>query len=66
MGVDAALALLIALLNNAAAISALIAKAKAEGRDTLSAEDWAQITTADDTGRADLILAITKAQAEGR
>lgn len=66
MGIDAALGLLIALLNNAAAISALIAQAKAEGRDTLSEGEWSQIASADDKSRADLVAAIAKAQAEGR
>lgn len=66
MGIDAALTLLIALLNNAAGISALIAKAKSEGRDTLSAEEWGTIIGSDDAARASLVLAIAKAEAEGR
>lgn len=63
MGVDAALSLLIALLNNAATISALIAKAKSEGRDTLSDDEWVSIISADDKARLDLVNAIAQAKA---
>lgn len=66
MGVSAAITLILALLDRAAAISALIQKAQAEGRDTLSAEEWKVITDSDDASRAALVLAIAKAEAEGR
>lgn len=66
MGIDAALTLLIALLNNAASISTLIAQAKSEGRDSLTDEEWATITGGDDMARAALVAAIAKAHAEGR
>ena len=62
MGVAEALTLLLALLERGAAISALIAKAQAEGRPNLTAEEWAQITQADDAARADLVVAIDAAK----
>jgi 2,4-dienoyl-CoA reductase-like NADH-dependent reductase (Old Yellow Enzyme family) len=64
MSVDLALSLLIALLNNATAISALISKAKAENRDLTEAEiqglfdDYA-------TARAKAEAAIAAARAAG-
>lgn len=62
MGIDAALSLLIALLNNAATISALIAKAKAEGRENLSDDEWVSIISADDKARLDLVNTIAQAK----
>ncbi len=66
MGVNAALSLLIALLNNAAQISTLIAQAQAEGRDTLSDDQWSIILATNESARAQLVDAIAKAKAEGR
>ena len=62
MGVAEAVTLLLALLERGAAISALIAKAQAEGRPNLTTEEWAQITQADDAARADLVAAIAEAK----
>ena len=62
MGVAEAVTLLLALLDRAAAISALIAKAQAEGRSNLTLEEWGQITQADDVARADLVAAIAAAK----
>ena len=66
MGIDLALELLLALLAKTSEISALIAQARAEGRDTLTPEEWSTITAADDAARARLADAITKAETEGR
>lgn len=60
MGVDAAISVVLALINNAAQISALIQKAQAAGTE-ISAEDWATITSADDAARKALVDAIAKA-----
>ena len=62
MGVAEAITLLLALLERGAAISALIAKAQAEGRPNLTAEEWKTITDADDAARADLVAAIDAAK----
>ena len=62
MGVAEAITLLLALLERGAAISALIAKAQAEGRPNLTAEEWKQIVDADDAARADLVAAIDAAK----
>ena len=66
MGVDVAVSLLIALLNQAGVISAVLSKAAAEGRTKLTPEEWTNISNMDDTARADLVAAIAKAKAEGR
>lgn len=58
MGVDAAITVLLALLNNAGQISLLIQKAQGEGRTTLSAEEWKAITDSADGARASLVAAI--------
>lgn len=60
---DAALSLLIALLNQAGAISALIAQLRAEGRDTLTADEWAAILDRDDAARAAQLAALERARA---
>ena len=65
MQVLAAIDLLLALLDRAAAISAKIAAAQAEGRP-LSDAEWAAIVADDDEARLDLVAAIAKAKAEGR
>lgn len=66
MGVNAAITLLIALLNNAAQISALLQKAQSEGRDSLTTDEWDSITRSDDIAREQLVAAIAKAKEEGR
>lgn len=66
MGIDAAMALLLALLNNSAQISAMIQKARGEGRDELTAEEWGLILSHDETARAAQVAALEKAKAEGR
>lgn len=60
MDVNLAISLLLALVNNAAQISALIQKAQAEGRD-ISPEEWKTVTDADDLARAQLVSAIKAA-----
>lgn len=62
---EAALALVIALLNNAGAISAALRQAHAEGRK-LNAEDWAAIDARDDVAAAKQVLALELAKSEGR
>jgi hypothetical protein len=56
--VDAAVSLLLALINNAAQISALIEQAKASGSNTIDPTAWARITAADDAARKALADAI--------
>jgi hypothetical protein len=46
------------LLTSATQISAILQKAHAEGRDKLTPEEWAQVTSADDTAREMLNNAI--------
>lgn len=58
MPVEAVLALLTALLNQAGNISAILQKAKAQNRDTLTPEEWQQILSADDAATAALQAAI--------
>ena len=65
MGTDAALSLVIALLNHASEISALVQQAQAEGRD-LNASDWDHILTADELAKANAAAALAKAKSEGR
>ena len=62
---QAALALLLALINNAAAISAAMKQAKAEGRE-LNASDWAAIDARDEVAAAQQLVALERAKAEGR
>ena len=59
---DAAISLLLALVNNAAQISALIDKAKGEGRTELSTEEWAVVTAASDASQKRLEEAIANAR----
>lgn len=61
----AALALLIATINNAAAISAALRQAHAEGRE-LNAEDWAAIDARDETAAARQLVELERAKLEGR
>lgn len=60
-----AISVLLNLLTSAAelslklqAISQIIQKAQAEGRATLTDEEWAQVVALDDTARAELQTAI--------
>ena len=64
MNVSVAVDLLLAMLQNAGQISALIQKAKASGADTISPEDWLTITDADDAARERLEHAIATAKLE--
>ena len=59
--VDAAISLLLALINNSAQISALIEKATSEGRKELSPEDWATVIALSDQSQARLEAAIQAA-----
>lgn len=62
---DLVLSLLIALLNNASSISALIVKAKAENRDVTPAELQGLLDN-DALERAKLVVAIAAAKATGK
>lgn len=66
MGLDAAIALLLALINQSGAISAAITKARAEGRDALTADEWQAIMDRDETAKLAQQAALAKAQSEGR
>lgn len=48
-----------------AQLTALVERAKSEGRDHLTDEEWAQVTKLDDDARARLADAIAKAKAGG-
>jgi hypothetical protein len=52
-------------MNNAAAISAAMKQAKAEGRE-LNASDWAAIDARDEVAAAQQLVALERAKAEGR
>lgn len=65
MTIDLALTLLISLLNNAGNISALIQKAKTEGRD-LTVDELSTVASTDDLARAQFIVAIAAAKAAGK
>lgn len=60
-GVTLAIQLVLALVNQAGAISAVIQKAQAENRD-LTPEELANLVSADDTARATLVAAIAAAK----
>lgn len=62
---EALVVLLLGLLDRAAAIGTLITTARKEGREITDAEIDA-LVDADDAARADLVLAIEHARAEGR
>jgi hypothetical protein len=63
MNAELAVELLIAIIDQAATISALLTKAKAEGRDVTSAE-LDTLALADDLARAQLIVAIANRRAQ--
>lgn len=50
-------------VTSAGQISAIIQKASAEGRTTLTPEEWSVVTASDDAGRKALVAAIVKALA---
>jgi hypothetical protein len=56
---ELAVELLIAIINQAATISALLAKAKEEGRD-LNSDELDGLALGDDLTRANLVIAIAK------
>ena len=66
MPVTAAVALLVALLQNAQQISSLIQTAQAAGRTTLTPEEWATLTGNDDSAEALVVAAIAAAKARGQ
>lgn len=66
MGLDAAVALLLALISNAQKISLAIAAARKDGRDNLRAEDWDDILDRDDMAQANQQAALAHAKAEDR
>jgi len=66
MGVDVAISLVLALIDRASTISALIQNAQAAGRTTLTDEEWASIQAADDAASIALRGAIERAKTEGR
>lgn len=66
MTIDLALTLLIAMINNAANISDLIAKARAAGKTDISSADLQAIIDGDAVARANLVLAIAAAKAAGK
>lgn len=63
MGTEAAIGLLLGLLDRAAAFGAILAKARAEGRDITGLE-LAAFAEADDLARRSLVEAIAKRRAD--
>lgn len=63
-GVTLAIQLVLALVNQAGTISAMIQKAQSEGRD-LTPDELNSLATSDDTARAALVAAINAAKAAG-
>lgn len=66
MKIAAAIDLLLALITQAQRVSAIIGKARAEGRDTLDDQDLLLLERANDEARVDLERAIDQARTEGR
>jgi hypothetical protein len=60
IAITAAVDLLVAVLNNAASIGAIIQKAQTEGRANLTADEWATVTGGDDTAMAALAAEIAQ------
>lgn len=58
MTATAILSLLTALINQAGVVSAILSKLQAEGRSTLSADEWASLLNADDAASSALSGAI--------
>ena len=63
---SAAIGLTIQLLEKAAEISTVVAKAQGEGRTELTQEEWQSLTLADDSARVSLVSAIEAAKADGQ
>lgn len=61
MPIEIAIQLVLSLIDRAATISQALQAAKASGATTLSADQWAVITAADDAARAALADAIKNA-----
>lgn len=66
MGLDAAVALLLALINNAQKISEAIRSAREDGRENLLPEEWDDILDRDDLAAAEQKAALAQAKAEDR
>jgi hypothetical protein len=66
VAVTAAIDLLVALLQNAQAISQIIQQAQASGSDTLTPDQWATIIGNDDSAEAALAAAIAAAKGQGK
>ena len=63
-GVNLAIQLVLALINQAGTVSAMIQKAQSEGRD-LTPEELNTLASSDDAARAQLVAAINAAKAGG-
>jgi hypothetical protein len=61
-----ALDLLVAAAQAAAQIVPIIKQAQAEGRTSLTADEWAQVTGSDDSAEAALSAACAAAKAKGQ
>lgn len=66
MKISAAVELVLQLLAGASQLSALIAQARAEGREDLTDDELHSLIVASDKATADLAGAIERAKAEGR
>lgn len=62
MPIDAAITLMLALIDHAGEISALIQEAKANGQTELTADQWATLIAKNDAARTRLIEAIAAAK----
>lgn len=61
-----ALDLLVAAAQAVSQIAPIVKQAQAEGRTTLTADEWSQVTGADDSAEAALSTAIAAAKAKGQ
>lgn len=61
VAIDAAISLMLALIDHASEVSQLIQTAKANGQTDLTADQWATLVAANDAARARLVDAIAKA-----
>lgn len=66
MKTAAAIDLLLTLITQAQRVSRVIAKARAEGRETLDDADLLEFERANDTARGELDAALARARDEGR